>query len=44
MAQKAEELTRTVAERVRAEEQLRQRAAQQAIVAEPWAAALRGST
>ncbi len=33
VAQKAEELARTVAERARAEEQLRERAAQQAIVA-----------
>ena len=33
MTQKAEELSRTVAERARAEEQLRERAAQQAIVA-----------
>jgi signal transduction histidine kinase/CheY-like chemotaxis protein len=42
MAQKAEELSRTVAERARAEEQLRERAAQQAIVAELGQQALSG--
>ena len=40
--QKAEELARTVAERARAEEQLRERAAQQAIVAELGQQALAG--
>ena len=42
MAQKAEELSRTVAGRARAEEQLRERAAQQAIVAELGQLALSG--
>ncbi len=42
MTQKAEELSRTVAERARAEEQLHQRAAQQAIVAELGQRALAG--
>ncbi len=42
MTQKAEELARTVAERARAEEELRERAAQQAIVAELGQGALAG--
>jgi len=42
MTQKAEELSRTIAERIRAEEQLRVRAAQQAIVADLGQRALSG--
>ena len=43
LARKAEELTRSIEERVRAEEQLRQRAAQQAIVAGLGQRALAGT-
>src|ERR687896_527458 len=43
LAQKAEELARTVAERLRAEEQLRDRARQQAIVVELGQKALAGT-